>query len=55
MWKMHSEELTQIFKEVSRKALDIGDDPAALPKGQTTNVGTKNDASAVKKVGCCSA
>ncbi|KAK2968394.1 hypothetical protein RJ640_004400 [Escallonia rubra] len=49
-----TEVLTQIYRVVSRKALDIGDDPAALPKGQTINVGSKDDVSAVKKVGCCS-
>ncbi|KAF8411007.1 hypothetical protein HHK36_003546 [Tetracentron sinense] len=49
------EVLTQIYRVVSRKALDVGDDPAALPKGQTINVGNKDDVSAVKKVGCCSA
>jgi Ras-related protein Rab-11A len=49
-----TEVLTQIHRVVSRKALDVGDDPAALPKGQTINVG-KDDVSAVKKVGCCSA
>ncbi|KAG2677775.1 hypothetical protein I3760_12G112300 [Carya illinoinensis] len=47
--------LTQTYRVVSRKALDIGDDPSALPKGQTINVGTKDDVSAVKKVSCCSA
>ncbi|XP_040990005.1 ras-related protein RABA1f [Juglans microcarpa x Juglans regia] len=47
--------LTQTYRVVSRKALDIGDDPTALPKGQTINVGTKDDVSAVKKVSCCSA
>ncbi|KAJ7948707.1 Ras-related protein like [Quillaja saponaria] len=46
--------LTQIYRVVSRKALDIGNDPAELPKGQTINVGTKDDVSAVKKVSCCS-
>ncbi|XP_059661471.1 ras-related protein RABA1f-like [Cornus florida] len=50
-----TEVLTQIHRVASRKALDIGNDPAALPKGQTINVGTKDDVSAVKKVGCCSA
>ncbi|CAN6458015.1 unnamed protein product [Victoria cruziana] len=50
-----TEVLRQIYRVVSRKALDIGDDPAALPKGQTINVGTKDDVSAIKKVGCCSA
>lgn len=46
--------LTQIFHVVSWKALDVGNDPAALTKGQTVNVGSKDDVSAVKKVGCCS-
>lgn len=50
-----TEVLTQIYRVVSRKALDVGDDPAALPKGQTINIGTKDDVSAVKKTGCCSA
>ncbi|KAK3043347.1 hypothetical protein RJ639_002649 [Escallonia herrerae] len=50
-----TEVLTQIYRVVSRKALDVGDDPAALPKGQTINVGAKDDVSAMKKVGCCSA
>lgn len=47
-----TEVLTQIYRVVSRKALEAGDDPAAVPKGQTINV--KDDVSAVKKVGCCS-
>ncbi|KAK1418082.1 hypothetical protein QVD17_27221 [Tagetes erecta] len=50
-----TEVLTQIYHVVSRKALEGGDDPSAVPKGQTINVGSKDDASAVKKVGCCSA
>lgn len=50
-----TEVLTQIYHVVSKKALDIGDDPAALPKGQTINVGGRDDVSAVKKAGCCSA
>ncbi|KAJ0081200.1 hypothetical protein Patl1_10620 [Pistacia atlantica] len=50
-----TEVLTQIYRIVSKKALEIGEDPAALPKGQTINVGTKDDVSAVKKAGCCSA
>ncbi|GFP94762.1 RAS-related protein raba1f [Phtheirospermum japonicum] len=49
-----NEVLTQIYHVVFRKALDIGDDPSALPKGQTISVGDKDDASAVKKVRCCS-
>ncbi|GER42418.1 RAB GTPase homolog A1F [Striga asiatica] len=49
-----TEVLTQIHSIVSRKALEGGDDPAALPKGQTISVGSKDDVSAVKKAGCCS-
>ncbi|KAK4440002.1 Ras-related protein RABA1f [Sesamum alatum] len=49
-----TEVLTQIYHVVSRKALDIGDDPAALPKGQSINIGSKDDVSAVKNAGCCS-
>ncbi|KAI3466713.1 hypothetical protein Pfo_023376 [Paulownia fortunei] len=49
-----TEVLTQIYHVVSRRALDIGDDPSALPKGQTINIGTKDDVSAVKNSGCCS-
>ncbi|CAL9044197.1 ras-related protein RABA1f-like [Musa acuminata AAA Group] len=50
-----TEVLTQIYRVVSRKALEAGDDDsAALPKGQTVNVGSKDDVSAVKNNGCCS-
>ncbi|KAL8131536.1 ras-related protein RABA1f [Apium graveolens] len=49
-----TEVLSQIYHVVSRKALEVGEDPAALPKGQTINVGSKDDVSAVKKIGCCS-
>jgi len=49
-----TEVLTQIYHVVSKRALEIGDDPAALPKGQTINVGSRDDVSAVKKAGCCS-
>lgn len=50
-----TEVLTQIYHVVSKKALEIGDDPAALPKGQTISVGSRDDVSAVKQGGCCSA
>nr|XP_009392437.1 PREDICTED: ras-related protein RABA1f-like isoform X2 [Musa acuminata subsp. malaccensis] len=50
-----TEVLTQIYRVTSRKALDAGDDPTTLPKGQTINIGTHDDVSAVKKAGCCSA
>ncbi|KAM0909921.1 hypothetical protein ACQ4PT_014512 [Festuca glaucescens] len=49
-----TEVLSQIYRVVSKKALDIGDDPAAPPKGKTINVGSKDDVSAVKKSNCCS-
>jgi Ras-related protein Rab-11A len=49
-----TEVLTQIYRVVSRKALDVGDDQTYLPKGQTINVGSRDDVSAVKKAGCCS-
>nr|GMD93123.1 rac-like GTP-binding protein RAC13 [Ipomoea batatas] len=48
------EVLTQIYRVVSKKSLDAGDDPSALPKGQTINIGNRDDVSAVKKAGCCS-
>ncbi|CAL9132515.1 unnamed protein product [Musa textilis] len=50
-----NEVLTQIYRVTSRKALDAGDDPETLPKGQTIDIGTNDDVSAVKKAGCCSA
>nr|AEG74033.1 Rab protein [Apopellia endiviifolia (species B)] len=47
---------TQIYRVVSKKALDVGEDPSAVPgKGQTISVGNKDDVTATKKVGCCSA
>ncbi|MED6207781.1 Ras- protein RABA1f [Stylosanthes scabra] len=49
-----SEVLTQIYRLMTRKALEAGNDPVGLPQGQTINVGNKDDVSAVKKVGCCS-
>ncbi|KAI9086026.1 hypothetical protein K1719_032103 [Acacia pycnantha] len=49
-----TEVLTQIYQVVSRKALEAANDPVELPKGQTINMGNKDDVSAVKKVGCCS-
>ncbi|KAK1405255.1 putative small GTPase superfamily, P-loop containing nucleoside triphosphate hydrolase [Heracleum sosnowskyi] len=49
-----TEVLTQVHHVVSKKALEIGDDQGALPKGKMINVGDKDDVSAVKKAGCCS-
>ncbi|KAL0453521.1 UNVERIFIED_CONTAM: Ras-related protein RABA1f [Sesamum latifolium] len=50
-----SQVLTQIYNAVKKKALEAGDDSANLPKGQTINISSKDDVSAVKKGGCCSA
>uniref|UniRef100_A0A0D6R9W2 Uncharacterized protein n=2 Tax=Araucariaceae TaxID=25664 RepID=A0A0D6R9W2_ARACU len=45
--------LTQIYRVVSKKALDASEDASAVPpQGQTINV--KDDVTATKKVGCCS-
>ncbi|XP_010518782.1 PREDICTED: ras-related protein RABA1e [Tarenaya hassleriana] len=46
--------LTQIYRVTNRKTLDPGSDSAALPKGQTIDIGTKDDVTAVKSTGCCS-
>lgn len=46
--------LTQVYRVVSRKALDMGDPVSVSLKGETISVGSKDDVSAVKKVGCCS-
>lgn len=45
-----TEVLTQIYRIASRKALDIGDDPMALPRGQAIKIGESSNASG----GCCS-
>ncbi|KAI3800838.1 hypothetical protein L1987_28935 [Smallanthus sonchifolius] len=52
--KAFTEVLTQIYRVMSRKALGMVNDPALLPKGQTINIGGKDDVSAMKKTGCCS-
>ena len=49
-----TEVLTQIYHVVSKKALDIGNNPRPLLKGQTINIESKDDVSAVKKAVCCS-
>eukprot|EP00250_Pteridium_aquilinum_P013665 c21492_g1_i1 orf=276-926(-) len=49
------EVLTQIYRVVSKKALDVGEDATTAPsQGQTISVGN-NDVTATKKAGCCSA
>lgn len=50
-----AEVLTQIYRIVSRKTMEGGDEGAAssLPaKGEKINI--KDDVSSLKKVGCCS-
>ncbi|KAM0006461.1 putative small GTP-binding protein [Helianthus debilis subsp. tardiflorus] len=51
-----TELLTQIYHVVSKRALEVGSDPMVPGRGQTINVGSKDDApAAVKKnEGCCS-
>ncbi|XP_065034891.1 ras-related protein RABA1f-like [Musa acuminata AAA Group] len=48
-----NEVLTQIYHVVGRKVLAIGDDPSALPKGQTINIDMEDDCQATNKAGCC--
>ncbi|KAE8678096.1 Ras-related protein RABA1i [Hibiscus syriacus] len=50
-----TEVLTEVYRVVSRKALEVGDNHGALPKGHSINVGGKDDVSSVKNTGCCSA
>ncbi|KAK9064271.1 hypothetical protein SSX86_015652 [Deinandra increscens subsp. villosa] len=53
--KAFTELLSQIYRVMSRKALGMGNDPSSVPKGETINIGSKDDqVSAVKKTGCCS-
>ncbi|CAL0322586.1 unnamed protein product [Lupinus luteus] len=49
-----TEVLTKIYHVVSRKALDVREDPSALAKGQKINVGRGENVSVVKDGGCCS-
>lgn len=53
--KAFSEVLTQIYRVVSKKAVEAGDkgSSSGIPsRGETINV--KDDASVWKKIGCCS-
>ncbi|KAL4369660.1 hypothetical protein GQ457_05G028970 [Hibiscus cannabinus] len=49
-----AEVLTQIYHLTRKKALVTRNNPAALPKGHTIDVGSKDEVSAMKKPGCCS-
>ena len=44
--------LAQIYRVVSKKNLEIGDEITAVPAGRTINVGV-NDATETTKAGCC--
>ncbi|KAJ0236856.1 Ras-related protein RABA1e [Hirschfeldia incana] len=46
--------LAQIYRVMSRKALDGSGDPTFFSTGQTIDIGSKDDVSAVKSSGCCS-
>ncbi|KAK9055921.1 hypothetical protein SSX86_027008 [Deinandra increscens subsp. villosa] len=52
--KAFTEVLTQIYHVLSRKTFGVVNDPALVPKGQTINIGGKDDVTAMKKTGCCS-
>lgn len=48
-----SEVITQIYKIVSKKAVEVGDEGASIPsKGATIDV--KDESSGPKRFGCCS-
>ena len=48
-----AEVLTQIYRIVSKRSVEAGDDAGSGPgKGEKINI--KDDVSAVKKGGCCS-
>lgn len=49
-----SEVLSQIHTVISKKSLEAGSNAEGVPKGQTINVGARDDVSEVKKSGCCS-
>lgn len=50
-----TEVLSQVYRVVSKKTLDVGDDPVAVPKGHTINLDSLDEVSPpAKKGGCCS-
>lgn len=53
--KAFTEVLNQIYRVVSKRAVEAGDDgatPSVMPKGETINI--KDEGSAWKRFGCCS-
>ncbi|KAI0487944.1 hypothetical protein KFK09_027767 [Dendrobium nobile] len=49
-----AEVLTQIYRIVSKKIIDSGDDGASSAPSKGEKINVKDDVSALKKVGCCS-
>ncbi|PKU60544.1 Ras-related protein RIC2 [Dendrobium catenatum] len=49
-----AEVLTQIYRIVSKKMIDSGDDGASSAPSKGEKINVKDDVSALKKVGCCS-
>ncbi|XP_078438907.1 ras-related protein RIC2 [Wolffia australiana] len=49
-----AEVLTQIYRIVSKKPVDAGDDASASAPGKGEKINIKDDVSAVKRPGCCS-
>lgn len=49
-----SEVLTQIYRIMSKKAVEAGDDAASSVPSKGEKINVKDDVSALKKGGCCS-
>ena len=49
-----AEVLTQIYRIVSKKAVETGDEASASAPGKGEKINIKDDVSAVKRPGCCS-
>uniref|UniRef100_A0A1D1YD64 Ras-related protein RIC2 n=1 Tax=Anthurium amnicola TaxID=1678845 RepID=A0A1D1YD64_9ARAE len=49
-----AEVLTQIYRIVSKKAVETGDDSASSVPSKGERINVKDDVSALKRVGCCS-
>lgn len=49
-----AEVLTQIYRIVSKKAVEAGDDETSTVPSKGERINVKDDVSALKRVGCCS-
>ncbi|KAJ8485261.1 hypothetical protein OPV22_017746 [Ensete ventricosum] len=49
-----AEVLTQIYRIVSKKAVEAGDDATSTVPSKGERINVKDDVSALKRVGCCS-